>query len=531
MADSQSKLIISTMKDEGPYILEWLAHHRVLGFTDFLIYTNDCSDGTDLLLDRLQQTGAVTHVRNKVLRRGPHKSALKYAKEHELYQSADWVLVSDVDEFLNIKIGDGKVDDLIARFGDANAIPVAWRLFSNNGHADVYPGFCTTSFTDAEPASHESDTEGRFVKSLFKPNDAIEKLGLHGPVYDEDVASDVKWGCVWREKDALSDPRRPTRDFGYEIAQMNHYAVRSVDAFLLKRARGRANHTKDTIGLDYWNRWCRGGESDSSVLSYADAVQREYEWLLKDPIVRHLHLGALEYQRQSLDAVLQQEDFRALRAELSGVVTALSAPTATSHQTKESETLKVKAPKRHQNRVRMLEQMPKGGRCAEIGVWNGGFSGVILDVTAPSELVLIDPWDLLSDQSSGEWTHKKHEDHSEMNRMYENVRSNYEHLPQISIRKGFSADVLSSFPDGYFDWIYIDGNHLYEFVRKDVELGFRKVKPGGIIAGDDFFWKRDGRMHVKEAVLDEMRAQGMSNRPTRIGQQFMITVQESVSSV
>ena len=49
------RLVISTMKDEAPYILEWIAHHRGIGFTDFLIYTNDCSDGTDLLLDRLAQ--------------------------------------------------------------------------------------------------------------------------------------------------------------------------------------------------------------------------------------------------------------------------------------------------------------------------------------------------------------------------------------------------------------------------------------------------------------------------------------------
>ena len=88
--NSQKKyLVISTMKDEGPYILEWLAYHRAIGFTDFLIYTNDCSDGTDLLLDRLQHNGIVTHVRNKVLKRGPHKSALKYAQAHDclLYTS------------------------------------------------------------------------------------------------------------------------------------------------------------------------------------------------------------------------------------------------------------------------------------------------------------------------------------------------------------------------------------------------------------------------------------------------------------
>jgi hypothetical protein len=42
------------MKNEGPFILEWLAWHRAIGVQDFLIYTNDCTDGTDTFLMLLQ---------------------------------------------------------------------------------------------------------------------------------------------------------------------------------------------------------------------------------------------------------------------------------------------------------------------------------------------------------------------------------------------------------------------------------------------------------------------------------------------
>jgi hypothetical protein len=45
--------IVTTMKNEGPFILEWLAYHRAIGVEDFLIYTNDCSDGTDTMLELL----------------------------------------------------------------------------------------------------------------------------------------------------------------------------------------------------------------------------------------------------------------------------------------------------------------------------------------------------------------------------------------------------------------------------------------------------------------------------------------------
>ncbi|MEM8752397.1 MAG: glycosyltransferase family 2 protein, partial [Pseudomonadota bacterium] len=63
------RLIITSMKNEGPHIVEWVAYHRVIGFTDFLVYTNDCEDGTDAMLDRLQAMGVLAHERNRVLRR------------------------------------------------------------------------------------------------------------------------------------------------------------------------------------------------------------------------------------------------------------------------------------------------------------------------------------------------------------------------------------------------------------------------------------------------------------------------------
>ena len=139
----------------------------------------------------------------------------------------------------------------------------------------------------------------------------------------------------------------------------------------------------------------------------------------------------------------------------------------------------------------MLAKMQKTV-AAEIGVWNGGSRRYFRGHTA-QRAALIDPWDLLSDQGKDEWTHKKHKDHKIMRSMFENVTDRYGHLPNVCIRKGFSAEILETFADDYFDWLYIDGNHLYEFVRQDIEVAFRKVRPGGIIAGDDYFWKKTAR--------------------------------------
>jgi hypothetical protein len=48
-------MAVSMMKDEAPNLLEWFAHHLAVGFTDILVYTNDCTDGTVEMLQRLEE--------------------------------------------------------------------------------------------------------------------------------------------------------------------------------------------------------------------------------------------------------------------------------------------------------------------------------------------------------------------------------------------------------------------------------------------------------------------------------------------
>jgi len=172
------------------------------------------------------------------------------------------------------------------------------------------------------------------------------------------------------------------------------------------------------------------------------------------------------------------------------------------------------------------EVMPKGGRCAEIGVWEGDFSAEIYNITKPRELVLIDPWDLLAEQTDMHH-HSQHSQAEMMRAKYDQIMSTLGRIPNCVVRKGFSVEVLESYPDGYFDWVYLDGNHLYDYVLQDILVAKRKVRPGGIIAGDDLYWKNDGRMHVREAVREAMRQFGDSASQTRRGAQFIITLAET----
>ena len=165
--------------------------------------------------------------------------------------------------------------------------------------------------------------------------------------------------------------------------------------------------------------------------------------------------------------------------------------------------------------------MPKGARCAEIGVWQGDFSAEILHITQPRELVLIDPWDLLAEKTE-EHTHEQHASVQKMRAEYDGIMNTIGRLPNCIVRKGFSTEVLETYPDEYFDWVYIDGNHMYEFVLEDIMTSARKVRRGGLIAGDDLFWKRNEEMPVRLAVREAMRQLGDRAKQTRRGAQFLI---------
>ena len=52
--------------------------------------------------------------------------------------------------------------------------------------------------------------------------------------------------------------------------------------------------------------------------------------------------------------------------------------------------------------------------------------------------------------------------------------------------KGNSHEELENFEDNSIDVLFIDGGHEYSVVKKDIEIGWNKVKPGGYICGDDY---------------------------------------------
>ncbi|MEK9704941.1 MAG: glycosyltransferase family 2 protein, partial [Paracoccaceae bacterium] len=126
---------VTTQKNEGAFLLEWIAYYKILGFAELVILSNDGEDGSDEMLDHLSKSGAIIHLRNNgpYDDRGIQFAALKRADRQKAVKEADWIMHLDIDEFLNIHVGDGQIGDLITALPEADAIALTWWMFGNNG--------------------------------------------------------------------------------------------------------------------------------------------------------------------------------------------------------------------------------------------------------------------------------------------------------------------------------------------------------------------------------------------------------------
>lgn len=177
--------------------------------------------------------------------------------------------------------------------------------------------------------------------------------------------------------------------------------------------------------------------------------------------------------------------------------------------------------KRDKLRDRMLAQLPKGAIVAEIGVWEGFFSGRIMEICQPATLHLIDPWLYMPEFANTGFGRKKNE--HLMEQKWHDVVARFKDQPQVKVHRGLSEVVLGGMPDGALDWVYIDANHNEPFIGNDLALCLAKVKHDGIIAGDDFNWQSDqSGAPVKHAVEKMLADLGDQASLTLMANQYII---------
>jgi hypothetical protein len=325
------KVSVTALKDEAPYIVEWVAYQKLIGFDDIVITTNDCSDGSDRIVERLARHGLCDAVDFSAADHptSPQLAAYDLIVKRPALAAPCLLLVSDVDEFLQINTGDGTLNALLDAAPPFDLMFVRWRLFGSAGQGRYADDLVTQRFRRASPRRYRKQA---YVFGTGQPADPadIPTQGAEAAsqVFDRDES--LRWSRTYKTLfryvpgDRLS-PHLPRTSRGmlrrvdgggrtdpderysylrfhgantiqesYALCQMNHYCNRSAEEYLMKMLRGDGIHAKDPRGLQHW----KVGECNEVVEPgmdrWADRLRQ-----LRDEIVEQCGLRPL------LDAAAQ----------------------------------------------------------------------------------------------------------------------------------------------------------------------------------------------------------------------------------
>ena len=286
-------ILFTTVRGEAPYLLEWIAYYRVLGFDEIVIYSNDPMDKTDVLLSELHKHGFIHHVLSNPKGHSPQYSARKSFEESGFAKVGDYVCWLDLDEFLTFTNENYNLKKLLGILENSNdAIVLNWRYFGDSGNTTFNGRIISSEFTRC--AKNLVPT----IKTISKVTDFFE-LRVHAPVVKTSVStpklniingsgrridltkahysSYLEGKPIWDIDNA---------DIGGEIAQINHYFTKTKSCFYLKKIRGSAAFSTE-LNLDNYratdenfNSLNLNNTTDNHILKYEKATTDEINTLL-----------------------------------------------------------------------------------------------------------------------------------------------------------------------------------------------------------------------------------------------------------
>lgn len=313
--------LVTTLKNEGPYIWEWVAHHRNCGFDPIFVFQNDSLDASQEILRELEAIGAIHYFDNPA-QRDWQTRAYRRASKHEEFQKADYFMGIDLDEFLVVHVGERRVQDLIAAAPAFDCMYINWRIFGHN-YKEIYePGLITEQFERTHEKSQTSASGDKAMlgfKSLIKAGSWV-RPGFHAPkepLRPEDEmhivnGSGLKAGEFQRKGWRVDDPG------AYRLAQINHYPLKDMQSFVLKSTRGGGCNPDRKLGLEYWQK--------NDFLDCHEGFEPKYHEALKAEMQRldaasgnrlsYLTRGSQEIRRLQIEERFEHEDAKELLEEI-----------------------------------------------------------------------------------------------------------------------------------------------------------------------------------------------------------------------
>ena len=142
---------------------------------------------------------------------------------------------------------------------------------------------------------------------------------------------------------------------------------------------------------------------------------------------------------------------------------------------------------------------------AEIGVLMARYSEILFQNIPGLKLYCIDSWKYIPSHRA----------------VAEAAKATLDNYNSVVIHKA-SMEAVREFDDESLDFVYIDANHRYNSVKNDITEWTKKVRKGGIVAGDDYFYLPNSKYGVVEAVDDYVKLHGYDLHSTEWDHEYPI---------
>ena len=238
----------------------------------------------------------------------------------------DWVWIADVDEFLNIHVGDHTIPALIEACGNPKAISVTFQFFASGNVRDFEDRPVIEQFTHSHNPDLWCAESAIEVKSLTRRDFPLQYYGAHRAFFRKGLAEEKRptWtdgsGRKVQHKFLVAANPRRIRKFpaagARDFATLNHYALRSLDSYLVKNDRGDVNREHRAFDDTYWRERNDIAHEDRSILRFLPDLQAEMARLKSLPGVGELHEKACELHRARRDTLLERAEYQAMKQQL-----------------------------------------------------------------------------------------------------------------------------------------------------------------------------------------------------------------------
>jgi len=245
--------IAATLKNEAPYLLEWIAFHRIVGIRTFFISDNGGDDGTSRLLRQLHRAGIIT--RFDFIDREVPQLSVYTEMVPRMRDIVELVAIIDGDEFIRPLEGERADQVIDAYFADpaVSALAINWACYGSGGQCRGGRGLVTARF---RRRAEQGFSFNRLVKSIVRVDRFVSCTQphfsnlSHGRFIDTG-GEDVRW-------DPRGEPGALAR-CTWRGVRIDHFAVKSLEEFeTIKSRRGRGDmplgHPKTWRGSDYFKR-------------------------------------------------------------------------------------------------------------------------------------------------------------------------------------------------------------------------------------------------------------------------------------